>query len=167
MSKNLKIAIALMLLSCTFLTLCSCVAKPKLNLEDAADNLKDENYTVYYVEDAEDNNPRYQETLNAYKGDEGISIIKFTDSKTANLYYENLKLEYDYKIDSLRLQIETLKHQIKKYEDDLSKEEIKSLEKTLENCEESLEKYKEDYCFGKSGKTVWYGTKDAAKDSRG
>ena len=41
------------------------------------------------------------------------------------------------------------------------------LEKQIKELKNELEKMEEEYTFGKSGKTVWYGTVDAAKDSKG
>jgi hypothetical protein len=37
----------------------------------------------------------------------------------------------------------------------------------IEECKEEIDDIKKEYVIGKSGKTVWYGTADAIKDSKG
>lgn len=165
MSKNLKIALTFTLLLCTIFSLCSCM-RPALNLEKAADKLEDEGYYVGYDDEASDSNPAFKETLVAYSEDDYIYIVKLNHSKAANLYYEQLQMEQDYKIDSLKLEIETLKFEIKKYGDEYDDDVLEAMENKLEDLEEELKEYKEEYRIGKSGKTVWEGTKTAIKDSK-
>ncbi len=168
MSKFFKISVAVLLLICSLLSFCSCASRPLLDLKEAAENLEDEGYVVTYNDDAEDSDPSEQEYLYAYgDSDDRLVITVFTHSRMATLRYESLKMSYENNIDSIKLQIETLKYEIKKYGDDLDDDELDELEDELDELEDELEYYKEDYCIGKSGKTVWYGTKDAIKDSKG
>lgn len=166
MANSIKKIFACMLLIFTIFTLCSC-KKPKLNLEEAADNLEDNGYSVFYNEDADDENPQYQESLVAFnENGDYLTIFKFTHSKQANLFYESIKLRHDYDIESTKLEIETIKNYLKKYSDDLSDSEIDAYEDSIDELEDKLDELKNDYCYGKSGKTVWTGNRDAIEDSR-
>ena len=164
MKKILVVLLALaMLVSCVAI-FASCGAKPQLDLEKAKDALEDADYDVSYEDDMSDYTPYIEEYLEAGDDDDNeITIIRFADTKTAKLYYQSLKLERDYDIDTLKLQIKQAKHQLKKYEDDLSSDEIDALEDEIKELEKELEDMKDDYIIGRSGKVVWVGTKDAIK----
>ena len=103
----------------------------------------------------------------AYDDDNSLSIVRYADAKSAKLAYQEIKLKYDYQIDSLKLEIKSLEHQLKKYEDDLDSDEIDEIEDEIKELKEELEEMKEDFVIGRSGKVVWYGTADAIKDSKG
>jgi len=165
MKKLLTITLALaMLLGCIAM-FASCGAKPKLDLEDAADALEDEDYTVTY-EDEMDSFPNIEEYLTAYNDDDSITMIKFADTQSAKLYYEKLKMEYKYEMDEIELEIKSAKHTIKKYEDDLKNDEIDEIEDEIKDLEKELKEMKKDRVFGRSGKIVWFGTESAVKDTK-
>lgn len=164
MKKFLALILAsVMILSC-MIVFSSCTPRPKMNLEDAADNLEDEDYYVSYSDDVDE--PGYKERLSASNGDDYLIVIVFSDSKLAKLYYEEAKASMNYEKEELEREIERLEHMLKKYDDDFSSYEIDSMEDELKDLKKELKEYKE-YVIGKSGKTVWAGTKDAIKDSKG
>ncbi len=165
MKRILTLALAVLMLVSSLVVLSSCAARPKLNLEKAEEALKDNDYFVSYSDDIDE--PSIEEYLTAYKEDDQLTVIKFAKSSTAKLAYQEKKLEMDYKIDSLELEIKSVKHILAKYEKDLKSDEIKGYEDDLKDLEKELEEYKEEYVIGRSGKYVWYGTVDAIKDSKG
>lgn len=142
--------------------------KPELDLEEAKDALEDEDYMVQYSDDEDDLGVGVKESLAAYnEDDDGLYIIVYADSKLANLAYEEVKAEYDVEVESIKREIKQLEHILDKYEDDLDSDEVDEYEDKIKELKKELEEMEEDYTFGKSGKTVWYGTVDAAKDSKG
>lgn len=178
MKKILAKLLAAALVVVMVLTLVACGAKPELDLEDAAENLEDNGYTVHYTD--EDLDVPYAKRLSAYDDDNTLVIIEFQDTKSAKLYYESIKMEYDCEIDELKLELEGLElekelyeHIIEEYDRDLSndeiddyEEEIDDIEDDIKEIEKEIEKMKEDYSFGRSGKIVWAGTVDAIEDSK-
>ena len=161
---------AAMLLSCVFV-LASCGggqgAKPELDLEEAAENLEDNDYMVNYSDD-EDENYNIAEQLYAYNEDgEYLNIVVYKDSKSANIALDSFKAEAEYEKAMIKLQIKYLENILNKYEDDFEDdEEAESIEEEIEELEKELEEFEEEFCYGKSGKTVWKGTKKAVKDSK-
>ena len=186
MKKTLRSIIALMILLCTVFAISSCVAQPPKDLETAADNFEDADYdVVMYYDDADDiyiaGVVEYLLARENEKDGETLYIYVFETAKAAKLYYNTLKLGRDHEIESIKNSIESYKAQIKYMEyilencdDDLSKSEIESYEDRIESYEEDieemmeeLEELKKEYVLGISGKTVWYGTKQAIKDAKG
>ena len=99
MKKFLTIMLAFALLfGCMVVS--SCGVKPVLDFEDVKDALEKEEYTVIYKEDMS-SNFYIEETLNASKGEDTLTMIKFADKKSAKLYYKSLKLKYDYEIETI------------------------------------------------------------------
>ena len=146
----------------------SCSAKPEFDLDNAKENLEDNDYTVnvYDENDEDDLAPGETEKLVASNSDEYICIIIYEDTDMAKLTYEKWKFTYDSEIKTLELQIKTIKHILDKYEGDLTSDEIDDYEDEIKELNKNLEKTKEDYVFGISGKIVWYGTADAIEDSK-
>ena len=169
MKKIITTLLALaMILSCVVVfSSCSLFApKPELDLEDAKDNLEDADYSVSYEDDEDLLGPGVAEQLYAYDDDNFLRVTVYEDSKSASLAYDEIKMELDHEKESIKLTIKSIEHVLDKYEDDLEDEEIDELEDMLEEYQDELEEY-EDYVIGKSGKTVWAGTKDAIEDSKG
>ena len=178
MKKILAKLLAAALVVVMVLTLVACGAKPELDFDDAAENLEDNGYTVNYTD--EDLDVPYAKRLYAYDDDNSLVIIEFQDTKSAKLYYENIKMEYDWEIDELKLELEALEleketyeHIIEEYDRDLSndeiddyEEEIDDIEDDIKEIEKEIKKMKEDYSFGRSGKIVWAGSVDAIEDSK-
>jgi len=167
MKRILAALLALTLLVCGALTLTSCAPKPELYLEEAKDNLEDADYEVSHVDDEDMLSPAVKESLSAHDDDNYLYIVVFNDTKSAKLAYKEFKLESDQEIEALELEIKSIKHYLKKYEDDLDSDVIDEYEDELKDLEKELEEEKDEFVVGRSGKTVWYGTKDAIKDSKG
>lgn len=159
----MKKILSMLLVLVTMLTVCmSLVAcggpKPTLNLKKAEKNLEKNDYEVEFLDDEDyildeygDEGYAIEEVLYAEDdGDNYIVIYKFKTARDAKLYFE---IE-DYEKAWSKLQ----KHVLKKFGDDMEKEERKDLEKDIKESEE--------YVCGRSGKYVWFGTKDAVKDTR-
>ena len=167
MKKLLAMALALVMLMGCVLAFASCGSKPETDIDDAEDNLKDEGYSVSANDDPSD--PMYKATLTASKDDEYLRIVWFDSAAVAKLYYQSLQLEEKYEKEELELQIKTLKKVIKLYDDEYKSDELDELEDELKDLEKELKDLKkgDSYVYGRSGKMVWYGTKDAIKDSKG
>ena len=164
---------AAMLISCVFV-LASCGGnvgeKPELNLEDAAENLEDNDYMVNYSDDEDELPVNVAESLVAYDDDEMLTITVYKDSKSADIAFDLIKLQIENEKKAAELEIKELEHLLKKYEDeiaDLDEDMIDEYEDEIKELEKELEEFDEKYCYGKSGKTVWYGTNKAAEDSKG
>jgi len=166
--KVLLLAVALLLVCTMALSACSLFApKPNKDLEEAAENLEDEKYTVTYTDDEDDLDVNVEERLYATDGkDNYLSVTIYKDSKSASLAYKEMKLQYDAELESVELQIKNCENMIKKYDDDLDSDEIDEYEDEIKELEKELKEAK-DFVFGKSGKMVYAGTKDAIKDSKG
>lgn len=167
MKKFLALILAAVMLMGCVLAFASCGAKPKLDIDDAEDNLKDEDYMVTVNDDPSD--PMYKATLNATNGDDYLRIIWFDKASVAKLYYQSLKMEEKQEKEELELEIKTLKKLIKLYDDDYKSSELDMLEDELKDLEKELKDLKkgDDRVYGRSGKVVWVGTKTAIKDSKG
>ncbi len=155
-----------MLLSCV-LVFSACAAKPETDLEKAAENLEDEDYIAIYNDDEDSLPANVEESLSATGDGENLSVTVYKDSKSASLAYKALKIERDIAIDYYNIQIDTYENLLKKYEDDLDDDDIEKYEEKIDELKEDLKEYKEENVIGKSGKTVWSGTKTAIKDSKG
>ena len=161
MTKTIKnLFVIILLLSLGFI-LTSCGGqgpKANLDLEKAAENLEDEDYFVTFEDDEDELGVGVVQMLNARNDDDFLYVTEYEDSKSAQIAFDIRKQNYNAQVEQLKLEIQVYEHQLKKYEDDLE-DEIKELTKKLEELEE-------DYCFGISGKFVWYGTIDAIEDSK-
>ena len=189
MKKIITTLLALaMILSCV-LVLSSCsisifAPKPELDLEDAAENLEDADYSVSYIDDTDeldvgmeemlyasevidredfDDEEEYYEALDARNY---ITIVVYSSKKTADIAYQNAKAELDYEIKSTKLEIKSIQHTLDEYEGDLEDEQIEYYEEKLESLEKALDQLN-NTVVGKKGATVWYGTKGAIEDSKG
>lgn len=160
MKKILSIFLVLvtMLAMCMSLVACG-LKKPNLDFEDAAKNLERKGYNVVLIyEDGYGSHIGYaiKNYISASEedGDNYIYIYEFKTAKAARLYYNFIKMDYGkgsaiYKF---------YKRLLRKYGDDMEREDRKDLEDYIEEMEEEV--------CGRSGKYVWYGTKDAAKDTK-
>ena len=183
MKKHLKkifFAISLMVLT---LTLASCGPSPKFNLEKAAENLERRDYMVSYKDDYDEDDideMMIKESLFAHDGDEEVTIMKFRDVRTAKLYVKSMKLRRQYEIDEIKYEIKLLKIQkkalintmlryaFKLESDDFDDiiEDIKDIQDEIKECREEIKDVKKEYSCGRMGKTVWYGTEGAIKDTK-
>ena len=152
-----------MIISC-ILILSSCTAKPEMDIDEARDNFEDEDYNVDYYDDLD--HSQYEEYLYAYNDDNELHIILFKDSKLASIFYDKVKADIDYKRESIKREIESMEHILKKYDDNYTSSEIDDMEDELKELRREQKKLNK-HVIGKSGKTIWFGTEDAIKDSKG
>ena len=157
-----------MILSCAVL-FSSCglfTAKPNLDLEDAAEVLEDEDYTVSYSDDEDELGVGVVERLSAYNDDDYLYVVVYGDAKSASIAYKSAKASMDSEIKSIKLQIQSIENMLDKYDGDLESDEIDAYEDELKELEKELEEY-DEVVIGKKGCTIWMGTKTAIEDSKG
>ena len=163
-----RILAAILLVVLTFssvVLLSSCGPKPELELEDAAENLEDEKYTVTYVDDSDD--AGIEEYLRASNGkDDYLYVTVYADAKLAKFAYKELKMEMKQEKEYYKLQIEYYEYMLDEYGKELESEDEDYYKELIKEYEKSLEEY-DEYVIGRSGNTVWYGTKTAIEDSKG
>lgn len=169
MTKTIKnLFVIILLLSLGFI-LTSCGGqgpKANLDLEKAAENLEDEDYFVTFEDDEDELGAGVVQMLNARNDDDFLYVTEYEDSKSAQIAFDIRKQNYNAQVEQLKLEIQVYEHQLKKYEDDLDSDDIDDLEDEIKEITKKLEELEEDYCFGISGKFVWYGTIDAIEDSK-
>jgi hypothetical protein len=161
------LALALLVASVFSLASCSLFApKPETDLKDAEKALEDNKYTVSHVDDEDELSAGVAEYLSASNDDDYLRVTIYKDSTLASIAYEELQQNLKEEKAAIKRNIKKYKHLIKKYKDDLKDDDLlDSYEDRLEDYEEQLEEMK-NAVIGKSGKTVWAGTKDAIKDSK-
>ena len=145
--------------------------KPDLSdLEAVAERLEDADYYAVYSDDEDMLGVGVVERLYAYENDDDsnniLVVMVYESASLAKLAYDEAKLNADMEKKEIQLEIKSIKTILKEYSDELKSDEIDEYEDELKELEEELEEYK-DYVIGKSGKTVWYGTKQAIEDSKG
>ena len=160
--------LAVLLVAVMMLTLTSCFANPKLDFDEAEDNLKDHDYTVKIIDDEDDLDVGIVQSLTAYSedGDDFLYIIEYDSARYAKLAYKMIKQEYDAEVATLELEIEQIEYILDHYEDDLTSDEIDNYEDELKELKDELEETEEEYLFGIKGKYVWIGTESAIEDSK-
>ena len=158
MKKILSIFLVLVTMLAMCMSLVACGGpRPCLNLDKAEDCLEDNDYYVTIVDGDELDTIGYAVKERLYAEDDGdnyIYIYEFKTVKAAKLYYEYIGAHYgkgspEYK---------AAKRLLRKYGDDMEREDRKDLEDYIEEMEEEV--------CGRSGKYVWYGTKDALEDTK-
>ena len=169
MTKHLKkifFAISLIMLT---LTLASCGATPKFNLENASENLRERGYYVNYnddYDDADDEDMMLKETLTASKNGEYVQIYKFNDLRTAKLYYKALKTERNYEIKALKYEIKIMRHFMIRYAFKLEAEDFEDIMEEIKDLQDEIKELKKENVVGRIGNTVWHGTKEAIEDTK-
>lgn len=154
---SLLLVLVTMLAVCTSLVACS-GPKPTLDIDRAQQNLERNGYDVY-VRDGEDLGglvgAAIEARLSAHDEDDNeIYIYEFKDEKAAKLYYNDVKIYYG----KNSAEYKFYKRYLKKYGDDMTRDERKDVAEYIEELEE--------YVCGRSGKYVWYGTKDAVNATK-
>ena len=159
----MKKILSLLLVLVTMLAVCSSLvacggAKPNLDFDSAKQNLEENGYSAH-VEDGEEyggyRGAATEQRLFAYdKDDNYIYIYEFKDEKAAKLYYNDAKIYYG----KNSAEYKFYKYYLKKYGDDMTSDERKDVADYIEELE--------NYVVGRSGKYVWYGTKDAVNATK-
>ena len=166
MKKILALILATVTLLGTMVMLTSC-GDPKVDvnmkMSKIEEALEEEDYTV---STSKTSAPGVKQSLYAYNEDgDRLNIIWYEDVDLAKLTLEEYKLEAEYEKKEAKLEIKALKKYLDLYEDELDDDELEDMEEELEEAEEALEEG--DYCYGRKGNVVWYGTADAIEASRG
>lgn len=169
MKKIISSFVAFIMIIGLVLSVSSCVAIPKLDLKQAERALKEENYYVSYIDDAEDLDAGELERFSASSRDEKdyLYVTRYETIKLAKLNYEVIKLERQSNIDSIKKEIKVIEYTLKKFDKELSRTEYNDLSDDLENLYDALDTLQKDLSIGINGKYVWIGTKNAIKDSKG
>lgn len=169
MKKTPKSIIAIVLAAACLLSLASC-AKPKLNLEKAEVNLKDNGYTVT-VQHSDD--AGVEAVLIAMKNlvsDEEtktLTIIQFGSVKLAKLYYQSKVLEIEREIESLELEIKAKKHMINKFKSELDDKDIAEYNEDIIEIKQEITELKDDLkTLGRQGTYVWEGDREAIQATK-
>lgn len=168
--KNLmkKLLALALVVSCVFaMASCSLFGpKPPKDLEQVAKDLEDSDdyYASWTNDEDEIDDPSVVERLYVRSEDDNLIVIVFESTKAAKLYYKSLEISYNAEIDSTKNQIKMMEYTLKHYEDKLSSDEIDELEDEIKELTEELEEMKDDFVLGRSGKRVWYGSKEILKD---
>ena len=95
-----------------------------------------------------------------------IDITVYESAELAKIRYKELKTYIDYYIGQLEIGIDEFEYELEYNRDELSDSQIKKYEEYIESGEKNLEFF-EDLYVAYFDNTVWYGTKDAIKASKG
>ena len=88
-----------------------------------------------------------------------VSIARLEKEKTAELYYNTLKAEYDGEIAMLEAEIELYEHLLNDFADQLSEEETVAYREERNDLKEELMRLKDEIDLGYYGTLVWYGNR--------
>ncbi len=182
-----------MLLIISVFNFASCSARPELDLEESKENLEDFGYTVRYLSKYQLSQNGIYGAENAIianeKGDFAVigdilsvndiqrlsslslAVINFKEERYAKIYYDYIKSVYDSSLSLLKSSLEFVKAAIREHlyqNTQLEKNEdsIDEIEDSIDEIEDLIEKMQK-YVIGKSGKTVWFGDKQAIEDTKG
>lgn len=174
MKKILAIVLVLaILVGCAYFVIEYFASKPNIDeIEAAKTNLEDADYTVIHMTKDGLSGALLPdgvvEMLSASKDNDdndGLVIMVLESDELAKIRYNELKAQFDYSKKTLQLQIDELKYTMERDEAELSEDELKEMSEELDELKEEL-KDMNKVSIGRSGATVWYCTKNAAKDSR-
>ena len=160
MKKMLSIFLVLVTMMAMSVSLVACgFKKPNLDFEDAAKNLERKGYNVVLIDGDEYGSYTGYAIKNYISaseedGENYIYIYEFKTVKAAKLYYEDVKIYYGTGSSEYKF----YKKLLKEFGDDMDRDDRKDVEDYLEEMEEEV--------CGRSGKYVWYGTKDALEDTK-
>ena len=166
MKKILKSIVAILLIISSIFTLVSC-ARPKKDIDEAADNLRDNGYNVTFTS-SDEADVGIEAKLVAYKnGSMCLQFIEFGSIKLAKLYYQALRMAIQNEIQENKLSIKAMKHMINRFKDDLSSDEISSYKQMIVDLKAENKELREQLnCTGRSGKYVWQGDLEAIKATK-
>ena len=124
--KNMFIKLLALTLVLAFsLSFVACFApKPLKDLDDAAENLEDEDYMVTYDDKCKDM-AGIEEYLSAYSEDyeDSLTVIIFEKSSTAKLYYKMTKESQKDGVKSTKSYLKYLEHLVDHYDGDMDSAE--------------------------------------------
>ena len=172
MKKFLATMLAILMLATCALTAVSC-AKPEMDFAKIEEKFKDdEKIMVSYTKDADKLDPNEEETLTLYKMPENedddaeyLYMIRYKDTKSAKLAYEEIKASIEYQKEAIKREIKTIENLLDQYEDKLSSDEIDEYNDEIKDLKEDLEEM-DGYSIGRSGKVVWYGNESMVEATK-
>ena len=169
MKMTLKRIIAVLLAVACAVSLVSC-ARPKLDLEKAKSNLKDNGYTVTVTESPDTGVDAVLIAMKDLLSDEEtktLTIYQFGSVKLAKLYHQAKMLEIEREIESLEIELKATKHMLNKFKDELDGKDIESYNEQIAKIKEEIAELKDDVkTIGRQGKYVWEGDKEPIKATR-
>lgn len=159
-----KLISGLLAVAC-LLSISACA--PVLNIDKAKKALEGNGYVVEVSDEYSYYGEAVEKVLYARHEDydEYLYMLEFNDATMANKYYQEQKVSYDMEIKELKKIIEAREYYLKKYKDKIYSDEITEWEDEIKECKEELE-YAKELVVGRSGKFVWYGTKDAVNATK-
>ena len=87
-------------------------------------------------------------------------------NERAKIRYNELKAQLEYSKKITQIRINEIKYTMDHDEAELSEDELKEMSEELDDLKEELKDIN-SFSLGRSGATIWCGTRNAAKDSRG
>ena len=203
MNKQIKNFLLIFVLFFSSLALSACSIsedKPNFDLREAAKILEDNYGYIVYYEIADEYEPYLQQSLYVFDEDCNYEdynyffICEFSDTKTATLFYKNLKFEYEIEIKELENEIKELENEIEMYELTIEyyerimdkylnelystsitdyENEIADYEDSIKECKDmildnknEIENMEKNIALGMKGKYVWYGSIILLKDTK-
>lgn len=136
------------------------------DFKEIVDKLEKMGYSVDYRNG--DTETGVVEMLDAWQNNGGlqvssgwgrVSIARLEKEKTAELYYNTLKAEYDGKIATLEAEIELYEHLLNDFADQLSEKETVAYREERNALKEELMLLKDEIDLGYYGTLVWYGNR--------
>ena len=133
------------------------------DFKEIVDKLEKMGYSVDYRNgDTETGVVEKLDAWHNYKGlqvGRKVSIARLEKEKTAELYYNTLKAEYDGKIATLEAEIELYEHLLNDFADQLSEEETVAYREERNDLKAELMRLKDEIDLGYYGTLVWYGNR--------
>ena len=175
MKKILAIVLVLAILAgCAYFVIDYFASKPNIDdLEAAKTNLEDAEYTVIHMTKDGLSGALLPdgvvEMLSASKDNDdndGIVIMILESDELAKIRYNELKAQFEYSKKIAQIRIDEIKYTMEHDKAELSEDELKEMSEELDDLKEELKDIN-SFSLGRSGATIWYGTRNAAKDSRG
>lgn len=136
------------------------------DFKEIVDKLEKMGYSVDYRNG--DTETGVVEMLDAWQNNGGlqvssgwgrVSIARLEKEKTAELYYNTLKAEYDGKIATLEAEIELYEHLLNDFADQLSEKETVAYREERNDLKAELTLLKDEIDLGYYGTLVWYGNR--------
>ncbi|MBE5739792.1 MAG: hypothetical protein E7349_02925 [Clostridiales bacterium] len=171
MKKFWKTLLSCLLMIISTLSICCCAPKPALDIDDAKDALEDADYDVEFITNPDTDEVEFAESIDKYltaegENDEYICMILFDSATMAKKYYNTLLYSVESEIKQMEANIKACEYYLKKYDEKIKSDERDEIEDWIKEDKKDIEKYEEEYCIGRSGKLVWYGSIDAIKDTK-
>lgn len=151
----MKLLAGLMALGCVCLMV---ACSPKLNIDRAEETLREKGYRVEVVHNAEFYHVGglLEKVVYAERDDTNISIMQFSDRKTAKLVYNSEREALEIEIETMESYIKFYEHILDEYEGKLLSDQIDEIEDEIKEYQQQKEELEEALkCVGRNGIYVW------------